>query len=323
MILRQGMKLTQIHSFNGKEQLPDDFTKEGWCIEDFYSIRTVGTIYTLYSKKIGGFINVDEEALKCFFTNWTSWKNNSIILEGKFKIIIQYRTNYRIVEVKYGQEKAKATCHKADEFSLNEGIKIALGRVIEKTQNKKHTSDKELKDKLVNLLMSSYKESFDKNFEDKISQQKSEQKLVQINYMNQSILSVPAYHSIIHFTTYDEKVSKIFDEHFNLFDIKDGLAEERKWQKLTNNFLGNNEDCDIMATYGKNIITVFASEQTPIVKMSNSAQQKIAKALIKELIEYGITYIALWEQEINDDFVNMLIKEAQSKNKKLDISIAK
>lgn len=323
MILKQGMKLTQIHSFNGKEQLPDDFTKEGWCIEDFYSIRTVGTIYTLHSKKIGGFINVDEEALKCFFTNWTSWKNNSIILEGKFKIIIQYRTNYRIVEVKYGQEKAKATCHKADEFSLNEGIKIALGRVIEKTQNKKHTSDKELKDKLVNLLMSSYKKSFDKNFEDKISQQKSEQKLVQINYMNQSILSVPAYHSIIHFTTYDEKVSKIFDEHFNLFDIKDGLAEERKWQKLTNNFLGNNEDCDIMATYGKNIITVFASEQTPIVKMSNSAQQKIAKALIKELIEYGITYIALWEQEINDDFVNMLIKEAQSKNKKLDISIAK
>ena len=322
MILKQGMKLTQIHSFNGMEQLPDDFTKEGWCIEDFYSIRTVGTIYVLHSKKIGGFIKVEEEALRSFFTNWTSWRNYSIIHESKSKII-QYRTNYRIVEVKYGQEKAKATCHKADGFSLNEGIKIAFGRVIEKARNKKHTSDKELKDKLADLLMSSYKRSFDKNFEDKISQQKSEQKLVQINYMNQSILSVPAYHSIIHFTTYDEKASKFFDEHFNLFDIKDGLAEERKWQKLTNNFLGNNEDCDIMATYGKNIITVFASEQTPIVKMSNSAQQKIAKALIKELTEYGITYIALWEQEINDDFVNMLIKEAQSKNKKLDISIAK
>lgn len=320
MILKQGMKLTQIHSFNGMERLPDDFTKEGWCIEDLYSIRTVGTIYALHSKKIDGFINVDEEALKRFFTNWTSWKNYSIILEGKFKIIIQYRTNYRIVEVKYGQEKAKATCHKADRFSLNEGIRIAFERIVEKIQ--KHTSDKELKDKLAEL-MSSYKRSFDTKFENKKSQQKAEQKLIQINYMNQSILSVPAYHSIIHFTTYDEKVSKIFDEHFNLFDIKEGLAEERKWQKLTNNFLGNNEDCDIMATYGKNIITVFASEQTPIVKMSNSAQQKIAKALIKELIEYGITYIALWEQEINDDFVNMLIKEAQSKNKKLDISIAK
>lgn len=318
MILKQGMKLTQIHSFNGMEQLPDDFTKEGWCIEDFYSIRTVGIIYVLHSKKIGGFITVDEEALRCFFTNWTAWKNYSIIHEGKSKII-QYRTNYRIVEVKYGQEKAKATCHKADRFSLNEGIKIAFGRVIEKTQNKKHTSDKELKDKLADLLMSSYKKSFDKKFENK----KSQQKLIQINYMNQSILTVHAYHSIIHFTTYDEKVSKIFDEHFNLFDIKDGLAEERKWQKLTNNFFGNNEDCDIMAAYGKNIITVFASEQTPIVKMNNSAQQKVAKALINELIESNITYIALWEQEINDDFVNLLIKEAQSKNKKLDISIAK
>lgn len=321
MILKQGMKLTQTHSFNGMEQLPDDFTKEGWCIEDCYSIRTVGTIYVLHSKKIGSFISVDEEALKSFFTNWTSWKFYTVIHEGKPKII-QYRTNYRIVEVKYGQEKAKATCHKADEFSLNKGVKIAFERVIEKTQNKKHTRDKELKDKLADLLMSSYKKSFDKKIEDKKSQQKSEQKLIQINYMNQSILTVHAYHSIIHFSTYDEKVSKIFDEHFNLFDIKEGLAKERKWQKLTS-FFDNNEDCDIMSTYGKNIITVFASERTPIVKMSVSAQQKVAKALINELIESNITYIALWEQEINDDFVNLLIKEAQSKNKKLDISIAK
>ena len=307
MILKQGMKLTQIHSFKGMKHSPDDFTKEGWRIEEIYSIRTIGTIYVLHSKKMGGFICIDEEALRCFFTNWTPWHHYSIIYNGRERAL-DYRTNYRIVEVRCGRIKAKATCHKADTFDLYEGMSLAFERAIKKAKNKN------AKDELVKLLPFSQKITCSKN---------PEKKLIQINYMSLNILSLPAYNSIIHFTTYDENVSKKFDEHFNLFNIKDGLAEERAWQQVTNDFLGNNDDCDIMTAYGKNIITVFASERTPIIEMSKSAQKKIAKLLITELIEDNINYIALWEQEINKDFINILVEEAQNRNKKLDIAIAK
>lgn len=383
MNLEKNMKLTQLHSFPDIYSQADDFTKQNWEVTNITS-KGKQKFYIVKNVEKGSVIMMDEEAIRSFFTNWTPWKKIAITYKDK-EYYIRFRTNYRIVEVVYGQSFGKATCHKLDSFNLHQGILLAFERALEKSKMRKfaenihHSIVKEHCNKKTNKNFSQQtdtKELLNRlrdAAEELIRVQKKKEKLSQKNIQNTiincpmhkdvsklnckpkndsglllkqktnslknkkdnnnaqtslnniDILKVPCYYSVIHFTTYKPIPESLeLDNYFNVFGIENGIKQEREWQENLSSFLVDEtlEDMDIMTSYGKNIITVFVSNDQLFKTFSIESQKIIAKGLIKALQEANIHYIALWVKECPNTFYNILTSEAIKNNYKLNIIMA-
>ena len=68
--------------------------------------------------------------------DWSEWKTIALsfrdIYNVKIHININYRTNDKSVQIKFGSLKAKATCHYTDDFDLAIGLDLATKRFIVK-----------------------------------------------------------------------------------------------------------------------------------------------------------------------------------------------
>ena len=147
MVLREKMKLTQLHSFpknfNFFETM-NDFNRDAWEIAEVQTMRgnkNNKAYRIVHSERPHSYIVADEEAIREYFTNWTCWTPETIERNGR-KYEFEYRTNYRIVQVRYKNRISSATCHKDDQpiFSVAKGISIAFDRALEKYQNTIHSA---------------------------------------------------------------------------------------------------------------------------------------------------------------------------------------
>lgn len=371
MVLREKMKLTQLHSFpKGFHffESMNDFSRDAWEIAEVQTMhgnKNNKAYRIVHSEHPSSYIVADEEAIREYFTNWTRWTPETIERNGH-KYEFEYRTNYRIVQVRYKNQISSATCHKDDQsvFSVAKGISIAFDRVLEKYEttkfsaienilknNKKsyqqYTTDK--KEKETEKLLKQFKEYLNDalNIElknDNIIKQHTKQYTKQHIKNNQhimdknkpynyvasqynvgiDILKMPCYYTIVHFSTYDKKPSCDLDIHFAPFYISEGIALERKWQESLKNFYDTDieDEVDILSAYGKNIFVVFTSQNTLLTDLPISKYQEIAKKLLKEIRECDIHYIALWQKEVDKDFVDCLQNETAKQNLDLTIAVA-
>ena len=141
--------------------------------------------------------------------------------------------------------------------------------------------------------------------------------------MRLNILELPCYYTIVHFSTYDKMISWELDNHFAPFHIDQGIEQERKWQENLKNFYGTEEDeVDVLSAYGKNIFVVFTSQDTLLTDLPVKKYQEIVTKLLKEIRTCDIHYIALWQKEVDNRFVDLLQNEASKQNLDLTIAIA-
>ena len=76
----------------------------------------------VYPKK-GCWVEHNGKVYKLLGIAWTDWISCDDY---------EFKTNYKTVKVRKDGFKTKATCHKDDDFDINEGIKICLERITEK-----------------------------------------------------------------------------------------------------------------------------------------------------------------------------------------------
>ena len=361
MVLREKMKLTQLHSFpknfNFFETM-NDFNRDAWEIAEVQTMRgnkNNKAYRIVHSEHPHSYIVADEEAIREYFTNWTCWTPETIE-RNDHKYEFEYRTNYRIVQVRYKNHISSATCHKDDLplFSVAKGVCMAFDRVLEKYQNTMHLAiENMLKNKLKNkksykqyttnektkeaeLFLKQYKGQLNKVLNKQHEQHtKNNQYIIDKsephNYINittkynmrLNILELPCYYTIVHFSTYDKMISWELDNHFAPFHIDQGIEQERKWQENLKNFYGTEEDeVDVLSAYGKNIFVVFTSQDTLLTDLPVKKYQEIVTKLLKEIRTCDIHYIALWQKEVDNRFVDLLQNEASKQNLDLTIAIA-
>lgn len=147
MVLREKMKLTQLHSFpKGFKffETMNDFSRDAWEIAEVQTMhgnKNNKTYRIVQSEHPWAYIVADEDAIREYFTNWTRWTPETIERNGR-KYEFEYRTNYRIVQVRYKNHISSATCHKDDQsvFSVAKGICIAFDRALEKYETTKFSA---------------------------------------------------------------------------------------------------------------------------------------------------------------------------------------